>query len=453
MKVDIIIKNCRIARHDVTIRAGIAVCEGKIVAIANDDMLPEAKRVIDAKGKYVIPGGIDPHVHVDWPQWDFTEGTISTTKAAAAGGITTIINHLSGPESLVEIFEKRKPIIEKHSFVDAAFHIGIFTPQQVEEIPIVARLGVSSFKFFLPYRGTEVVPPLVGIDDGILYAGFEMISRLGYPARALVHAENVEIFFMLKKRVLEDGRGDEIEWDEVRPEICEIDGIQRVICFARDTGCPVYIVHISTGDGAEALKHAKEEGIDIRGETCPQYLTLSAGDVDRILGKVNPPIRRNREHQKRLWELIDRGVLDCIGSDHAPCAKKHKADFWNAYVGVAGIQTLLPVMLSEGVNSGRISINKLVEITSYNTARTFGMFPQKGTIEVGSDADLVLIDMEKKTKVHAQHLHHISDFSLFEGKELRGCPVLTMVRGSIVMEEGEITIKKGVGRYIPRPVK
>jgi len=297
------------------------------------------------------------------------------------------------------------------------------------------------------------VPPLVGIDDGILYAGFEKISRLGYPARALVHAENVEIFFMLKKRVLEEARGDDIEWDEVRPEICEIDGIHRVICFARDTRCPVYIVHISTGEGAEAVKRAKEEGLDIRGETCPQYLTLAAWDVDRILGKVNPPIRRNREHQKRLWELINHGVLDCIGSDHAPCSKKHKTDFWNAYVGVAGIQTLLPVMLSEGVNGGRISINKLVEITSYNTARIFGMFPQKGTIEVGSDADLVLIDMEKKTTVHAKHLHHISDFSLFEGKELKGWPVLTMVRGSVVMEEGEVTTKRGGGRYIQRPVK
>jgi dihydropyrimidinase len=145
--------------------------------------------------------------------------------------------------------------------------------------------------------------------------------------------------------------------------------------------------------------------------------------------------------------------LDCIGSDHAPCAKKHKKDFWDAYVGVAGIQTLLPVMLSEGVNKGRISLQKLVEITSYNTARTFGLYPKKGAIEVGSDADLVLLDMEKKQVVRADRLYHISDFSLFEGWKLKGWPVLTMVRGGVVMEGGEITGKAGDGRFVPRPVR
>ncbi|MBN2323318.1 MAG: amidohydrolase family protein [Spirochaetes bacterium] len=453
MKADTVIKNCTIARHDGTVHAGIAVKDGKIAAVCADEMLPDASRVIDAKGGYVIPGCIDPHVHVDWPEWDFTEGTVSTTKAAAAGGVTTIINHLSGPGSLVDIFEERKAAIERSSIVDAAFHIGIFSLAQVGQIEEVAALGVSSFKFFLPYRGTEVVPPLVGIDDGIVYAGFETIARLTRPARALVHAENVEIFFMLKERVLATGRGDEAGWDEVRPEVCEIDGIRRVITFCEHTGCPAYIVHISTGEGAEAVRDAKARGVDIVGETCPQYLTLSEEDVDRTLGKVNPPIRRNREHSKRLWELLASGGLDCIGSDHAPCAKKHKKEFWDAYVGVAGIQTLLPVMLSEGVNRGRIPLTKLVEITSYNTARTFGLYPKKGAIEVGGDADLVLLDMEKTQTVRSERLHHISDFSLFEGKKLTGWPVLTMVRGNVVMEEGEVTKEAGGGRFVPRPAR
>jgi D-hydantoinase len=452
MKVDTVIKNCRIVRIDATIRAGIAIQDGKIIMIAEDRFLPVGKRVIDAGEKFVIPGIIDPHVHVDWPDWDFAEGTHSTTKAAAAGGVTTIINHLSGPGDLVEIFSEKKKIIEDCSLVDAAFHIGIFSERHVEDIPNVARLGVSSFKFFLPYRGSEVVPPLVGIDDGIVYTGFEQISRLGFPARALVHAENVEIFFKLKNRVIREGREREIEWDDVRPEVCEIEGIRRVICFSETTGCPIYIVHVSTGEGAEEIMKAKQRGVDIRGETCPQYLTLSAQDVDRTLGKVNPPIRKNREHQKRLWGWIERGALDCIGSDHAPCARKHKTDFWDAWVGAAGIQTLLPVMLSEGVHGNRISINRLVEITSYNTANTFGLYPKKGAIEVGGDADLVIIDMNRKTVVRAKDLHHISDISLFEGRELTGCPELTMVRGSVVMEDGEITGEKGFGRFIPRTV-
>jgi len=452
MKVDTVIKNCRIVRPDATIRAGIAIQHGKIVMIAEDRLLPEGKRVIDAGEKFVIPGIIDPHVHVDWPDWDFAEGTYSTTKAAAAGGVTTIINHLSGPGDLVETFSEKKKLLDDFSLVDAAFHIGIFSERHVEEIPKVARLGVSSFKFFLPYRGSEVVPPLVGIDDGIVYTGFEQISRLGFPARALVHAENVEIFFKLKNRVIREGREREIVWDDVRPEVCEIEGIQRVICFSETTGCPVYIVHVSTDEGAAEIMKAKQRGVDIRGETCPQYLTLSAQDVDRILGKVNPPIRKNREHQKRLWGWINRGALDCIGSDHAPCAKKHKTDFWDAWVGVAGIQTLLPVMLSQGVHGNKISINKLVEITSYNTANIFGLYPKKGAIEVGGDADLVIIDMNRKNVVRTEDLHHISDISLFEGRELTGYPVLTMVRGSVVMEDGEITGEKGFGRFISRTI-
>jgi len=453
MKVDTIIKNCSIVTIDQVIHAGIAIDKGKIVMIGTTAMLPEAKREIDAYENYVIPGLIDPHVHIDWPDWDFIEGTESTTKSAAAGGVTTIINHLSGPESLIKIFEEKRTIIEKHALVDTAFHMAIFTESQVEEIPAMASAGVPSFKFFLPYRGTEVVPPLIGIDDGIIFCGFEKISTLGYPAIALVHAENVEIFFKLKSKIIREGRENDIDWADVRPGVCEVESIQRVAYFSEVTNCPLYIVHISTKEGANEVKKAQDRGVHITGETCPQYLTLCAKDVDRILGKVNPPLRKSREHNEKLWDALNEGTVKCIGSDHAPCAKKHKTDFWEAWVGVAGIQTLLPVMLSEGVNKKRISINKLVEVCSYNTARTFGLFPAKGIIGVGADADLVILDMESTSVVHADNLYHISDFSLFEGKELTGRPVLTMVRGTTIMEDSEITAKAGTGNFIPRRIQ
>jgi D-hydantoinase len=450
MKVDLTIKNCRIVKHDGIIDAGIAIQNNKIVVIASDAWLPDAVRQIDAHGNYVLPGRIDPHVHVDWPDWDFVEGTESTTRAAAAGGVTTIMNFLSGPGSLVEMFHEKTTLIEHHAFVDSAFHMGIFTESQIDEIPQMAELGVPSFKFFLPYRGTEVVPPLVGIDDGIVFCAFEEISKLGYPGIALVHCENIEIFFKLKAKMIREGRDRDIHWDDVRPVLLEVESIRRTAYFSEVTGCPVYVVHLSSKEGVEQIRLAKAQGIDVTCETCPQYLTLTAEDVDRVLGKVNPPLRRNREHSDTLWEALRNGVVECIGSDHAPCATKHKQDFWDATVGFAGIQTALPVLLSEGVNKNRITLSKLVEVCSYNVARTFGLLPKKGVIEVGADADLVIIDVNKPFTVQAKELYHISDFTPYEGRELTGCPVLTMVRGNVVMENGEIVGDSGTGKYVPR---
>ncbi|MBN1838142.1 MAG: amidohydrolase family protein [Spirochaetales bacterium] len=449
MKADTVIKNAAIVRPDRCIEGHIAVQEGRVVQISAGSP-PQGGREIDARGRYVIPGLIDPHMHFDWPDWDLAEGTRSATRAAAAGGYSTVIHHLSGAGSLEEIFRQGREIVEANACIDTGFHLAVFNEEQVAEIPRVARLGVPSFKFFLPYRGSEVVPPLTGIDDGIVYCAMEAIAGLGYPGLAMVHCENVEIFFRLKDRVLREGRGDRVNWADVRPVVCELESIGRIACFSEITGCPVYIVHVSSKQGAAAIKGARERGVRMTGETCPQYLTLTAGEIDRVLGKVNPPIRREQEHSQSLWQALNSGALQTIGSDHAPCARKHKQEFWEAVVGVAGIQTVLPVLLSEGVNRNRISINKLVEVTSYNPARTFGLYPDKGAIEVGAWADLTILDMQKKQVVRAAELHHISDFSLYEGRELTGWPVLTMVRGTVVAEDGEVIGEPGTGRYVPR---
>jgi dihydroorotase (multifunctional complex type) len=490
VKVDLVIRNCTIVKHDRHFDGSVAVDKGRIVQIAGADAskgsgisrqgtaaiggleggafsngtspngspsdrgsardFPRGKREINAGGKHLIPGCIDPHMHFDWPDWDLAEGTESATKAAAAGGYTTVIHHMSGPERLPEVFRTRKEVIEGRAFVDAAFHMAVFSEEHLEDIPRMAALGVPSFKFFLPYRGSEVVPPLTGIDDGIVYLGLERIARLGPPAIALVHAENVEIFFRLKNRVLAEGRGNDVGWEDVRPVVCELEAIRMVACFSEVTGCPVYIVHVSSREGAAEIKQAADRGVRIAGETCPQYLTLTAGEIDRVLGKVNPPIRREGEHREALWRALNTGGLRCIGSDHAPCARKHKREFWEAVVGVAGIQTVLPVLLSEGVNKGRIDLHKLVEITSYNPARTFGLWPDKGAIEIGASADLVILDTAKKRTVRAKELHHISDFSLYEGRELTGWPVVTILRGEVVVEDGQVVGKPGMGRFVPR---
>lgn len=453
MRVDLKITNCQIVKPDQTLSAGLAINDGRIVMIARDGLLPEAEREIDARGDYVLPGFIDPHMHVDWPDWDLIEATEASTKAAAAGGYTTVINFLSCPGSLVEFFGDAKKVFEVHSYVDAAFHMAIFTEDQIGEIQKMGDLGVPSFKFFLPYRGSEVVLPLVGIDDGIVYMGFKEIARMGYPAKAMVHCENIEIVFKLKDRFMRAGDDADLTWDDVRPPVCEYEAIQRMVAFSEDTNCPFYIVHMSTKEGVRELKWARDRGIRVTGETCVQYLTLTARDVDRTLGKVNPPLRKDREHGQRLWEALDEGIVECIGSDHAPCARKHKTDFWTATVGMAGIQTLIPVLLTEGVHKKRITINKLAEICSYNVAKTFGLLPQKGLIEVGADADLVVLDMARKSTVQADKLYHISDFSPFEGRDLTGGVKHTILRGKLIIEDGQVVGKPGNAKFVPRALR
>lgn len=451
MAINTIIKNCNLVTVASIEKGNIAIKNGKIVAITDkSELLPKADRIIDAKGNYVIPGVVDPHVHLAYPDWPFDEDVRFSTRAAAAGGVSTVIHLLLEPGSLVKGLENSKTIFEQNASVDGAFHAAIFSEQHINEIGEVAKLGITSFKFAIPYRGAEVIPPVQGIDDGIVFFAFQEIAKLGYPGLAMVHAENIEIFFKYKERFLKEGRMD-MHWHDTRPNFAEIEAMLRCIYFAKVTGCPLYIVHMTVREGPDVIRKAKAEGVNVIAETCPQYLVLARFDADRVLGKVNPPLR-GKEDNEALWQGLRDGVIEAVGSDHAPCAMKHKKDFWNAIVGFAGLETMLPIMLSEGVNKGRISFEKLVEVCCQNPAKIFGIFPQKGTIAIGSDADLVIVDMKKQVKIHADKLHHISDFTPYEGMEVKGWPVLTMVRGNIVMEEGKIVAEPGFGRFVPASV-
>lgn len=445
MRADTLIKNGRLVfPHGIT-EGNIYVKNGTIVAITNDDTINEAEEVIDASGKYVLPGLIDTHVHIGWPDWPFADDVGPTTKAAAAGGVTTVMNYVMAPESLVEGVKQQQKLFEEGSYVDGNFHGMIFSEKNIDEIPEVAAMGVRSFKFFLPYRGSEAVPPAVGIDDGILYLGFKKIAELSPKGRALCHAENIEIFFKLKDQFLRDG-SENIDWHDTRPNFSEVESIRRVAFFSELTGCPSYIVHMSVKEGPEEIRQARARGIDIVGETCPQYLTLTKKNTDRILGKVNPPLR-DTEDNEALWAGLNNGSLSCLGSDHAPCAKKHKKEFWSAVVGFAGVQTTLPVMLTEGVAAGRITLDKLAEINR-NNARIFGLSPRKGEIAVGADADLVIVDMQKEFTIKASELQHISDFTPYEGKKVKGLPAITLVRGSIIWKDGKIC-GSPKGKFVP----
>jgi len=284
----------------------------------------------------------------------------------------------------------------------------------------------------------------------LMYLGFKEIGELfkeGFTVHARTHCENIEIFSQIKNTFIENEL-QPMSWHETRPSVCENEAIIRTIYLAKITGCPITIVHMSTKESVDLVAEAKGHGIRISGETCPQYLTLSVENTDRNLSKVNPPIREKKDI-KRLWEGIGEGLLDMIGTDHWPVHKAKKSDFWKGEVGLSTVECWLGILLSEGVNTGVISLETLVEMCCYNPAKMFGLTPEKGMIEVGSDADLTIVDLNKEVMIGERPHYSDTDFNIFSGWRLKGWPVLTMLRGKVVMEQGKIHSHPGQGKYIP----
>jgi dihydropyrimidinase len=453
MEADILIKNGQIVNPEKTFDADLAIKHGKILAIIESlgaDSI-QAKEVIDAKGKYVLPGVIDPHVHLGFgaghKEWE------TETRSAAIGGVTTIINYLTSSSSYEDVFFENKEAGEKTSYIDFAFHFTVMGDNHICGLEkYVNELGVTSFKLLMNIRGEEgAYLGVKGIDDGYMYDFFRNVARL---KRCIVclHAENIEIVWRLRKQIMETGRDDLLAWMECRPGFVEAESICRAAFFAKLTKCPIYIVHLSGKEGLKEIERSKYflGDIPIHVETCPHYLTHTSNMDLGSVGKVNPPLRK-MEDIEALWRGISTGLIDTFGSDHLARKKDSKiGSIWKASAGFPGIAMTLPVLLSEGVNKGRIPINKVVEITSYNVAKIFGCYPKKGSIQPGSDADLVLVDLNLEKEVTSADLESFAGWSLYEGWKLKGWPVITILRGNVVMKDGKVVSEKGYGKFIKR---
>ncbi len=295
----------------------------------------------------------------------------------------------------------------------------------------------------------------LGFDDGTIYLAMEKAAEIGPPGLICIHPENYQIVRIFEERLKRAGRTDMAAWDERSPHFCEAGHIRTYAYYAGVTGCPLYIVHTTTREGINEIQKARAEGVKIYSQTGHHYLTLS-----HDVWKINVPLR-DEESMKYLWESLRAGIVDCIGSDHVDWGmSREQMDKGNVWETISGfpsrVESLLPVMLTEGVNKGRITLERLVEICCENPARAFGIYPKKGTITVGSDADLVIVDLQRTIKVSRDMIHSSPGWSLWEGMELKGWPVMTVLRGNIVMEraEGErrakIMMDKPIGRYIPR---
>jgi dihydropyrimidinase len=457
---DLIIHGGRVVFPEGIVTADIAASGGVITAIGEAGSLTGGSRRIDATGLHVFPGIIDPHVHLQTFADPFDVNVLTETRNAAIGGVTTMIPMLLNREdaslSFLEYFPWARQAVEEKSVIDSAFSAVVGTTKQIDELPQFANeCGVCTYKFYMAYTQDEAtVFGILAVDDAQFLHGLEVVRDIGWPARAMVHAENMSIIHPLKAQYIAEGRRDLRAWTDARPDVAEEEATRRAIWYTRETRSRLYIVHMTIGRGVEWVRQARADGVDVIAETCPHYLVLTKDDDDKVgrLAKVNPPLR-DAESAELLWGGLNSGDVTCLGSDHStivPKPDKMKDSIWDAVPGFPGMGMLLPIMLSEGYHKGRITLEQLSAVLTRNNAQTYGLYPRKGAIRVGSDADFALVDVDEEREVTPEYMQSAADWGLYDGWKVKGWPVMTIVRGETVMERGRITADPGHGHYVPR---
>jgi dihydroorotase/allantoinase len=450
MTADLVIQNCKIATHDGEIGSdlGVAVENGKITATGATNQLPAANEVIDADGDYLVPGIIDCHVHNRSPGAEYKEDWETATSAAAAGGVTSIITMgiNDPPVNCPENYHLKHNLARENAIVDFQT-IAFPDPGDVESIQPLHEAGCVGFKVLLATSNDALA-----VNDGQLYEMMKEIAKTGKPLA--IHAENDEMNKYYKDKFQQAGKSEPIHHARSRPVISEIEAVSRSILFAEQTGCPIHIVHLGSGSGVEKIIEAKKRGVNVTAETLPQYLRFSE-DVLRKKGnaaRMNPPIREQEEREK-LWKHgIDDEGIDCIGTDHAPHTPEEKGmddplETWGTLSGFVGLETEVPSMLTF-VNEGKIPMDKWIYMHSTRPAQIYGLYPQKGSLQVGTDADFTLFNPEETWTLDARDLHSKTKVSPFDGESFTGKVTRTIVRGDLVYDHGTVTGKSGYGKQI-----
>ena len=445
MKFDLVIKNGKIVSSQGTYADDdIALKDGKVAAIDRRGSFTDARKTIDATGKYVLPGIIDAHVHFREPGYEYKEDFGTGSTAAACGGVTTVLDMPNNLPfcSTPKAFKDKMALVASKAYVDYGFVVAI-TAETVEDVPALAAAGANVYKIFMGSTVGGVPAP----DDGGMLRAFELIRETGL--RVGVHAENNPIIDYLTAKLKAAGRTDPLAHVEARPAVAEAEAIQRAILFARVTGCKLHIYHLSSKEGVEMIREAQARGLDVSAETGPHYLILDENYMKKVGGvmKINPPIR-SRDHGKALWQALLDGTVGVIDTDHSPHSREEKFndDIWKVTPGFVGVETMVPLMLTQ-VNAGKLSLNTYVKLVAENPARLFNLYPRKGTIAVGSDGDFTIVDMDKEGIIDNQKLHSRNTVTPFDGWKIKGMPVYAVVRGNIVMKDGEI-VGKPKGKHI-----
>lgn len=431
------------------LRADLYVKNGKICSIGNNKMI-RARRVLDAAGKYVCPGIIDPHVHLGLFASMETDMQ-SETKAAIMGGITTIGLFMGGRESHFRTFPETQQQAERYSYTDIIPHLVISSEEQKKEIRDYSRyLGVTSFKVYM--NGIQGMIP--SVDDGFIMDVFDEMRKTGKPCMLCCHTENTHLvergIKMARDHYGEKGTID--NWNEAHPAMAEEEAIMRISYLAGKAGIPVYMVHIGTKEGVERLRQIKPFNPYINIETTSPYLSVAGKQRRNALYKMEPPLRED-EDRDALWKAVQDGIIDTIGTDNV-CEtsdeKKPQLPIWDVVPGYSVLQTHLASVLTEGVQNRGLDLTKVITHMTKRPAEKFGVYPQKGSLLPGSDADIVIVDMNLEKEVHSEALVSRSDFSIHEGRRLKGWPTATIKGGQIVMENGMLTATAPAGHIIRR---
>ncbi|MBN2741893.1 MAG: dihydropyrimidinase [Rhodobacteraceae bacterium] len=448
-----VIKNGTIVTADLTYKGDVLIEGGLIIEIGPD---LKGDEVIEATGCYVMPGGIDPHTHLEMPFM----GTYSTddfesgTRAALAGGTTMVVDFaLPAPgEGLLDALKKWDNKSTR-AHCDYSFHMAItwWDKQVFDEMKAVTERGINTFKHFMAYKGALMV------NDDELYSSFKRCAELG--AIPLVHAENGDVVAELSAKLLAEGNNGPEGHAYSRPPQVEGEATNRAIMIADMAGVPLYVVHTSCEESHEAIRRAKMNGKRVWGEPLIQHLTLDESeyfdkDWDHAARRVMSPPFRNKQHQDSLWAGLQSGTLSCVATDHCAFSTEQKrygvGDFTKIPNGTGGLEDRMPMLWTYGVGTGRLTPNEFVAVTSTNIAKILNVYPKKGAVLVGSDADLVVWDPKASKTISAKTQQSAIDYNVFEGKEVTGLPRYTLSRGVVAWADGEIKTKEGHGQFVAR---
>lgn len=449
-QADLLLINGKIVTPDKTCEGSIGVKNGKILCLLENQERIPAKKIIDLNGNYILPGAIDPHVHFQDPGFTQREDFAHGTMAAAAGGITTVLSHpLDNPPTVsFESLKIKEEAYKGNGYVDYGIHMGA-TSKNINEIEQLWKdTGVTAIKMFMCFSVKEF--PYVEKTE--LRKILEKIGQMD--GLAIIHAEDNATIEKMEKEIQASGRKDGKAYNETHPQNAETIAICEVLELLKETGAKAVILHVSTAEGLRLIHQAKQKGIQVYAESAPHLFQFTVEDMEEKDPYLKfSPVMHDKKNQQEMWELLGKGYVDYIGSDHSPYTREEKEkgeeNIWKAPNGIPGIETSLAVFLN-GVNQGKLTLNQLAGMTSRNPAKIYGLGPEKGSMEPGTDADFTVVDMNIEKCITPDELKSKCKWSPYTDVKLKGRPVMTIVRGNVVYDHGKITGSKGYGNYIKR---
>ncbi|WP_059173899.1 allantoinase AllB [Bacillus sp. FJAT-27445] len=448
MAFDLVIKGGNVVLRDGVYNVDIGIKDEKISCIA-EQITDEAKEVINASGQYVMPGMIDTHVHISEPGRTEWEGFETGSKALAAGGTTSYVEMpLNALPATInkEALNLKLEAAKTQNYVDYAFYGGL-VPDNLDKLEELADAGVLAIKCFMSDITSDIPGDFTNVDDYTLYKGMQKLAELDQ--LLCIHAENPSVTSGLSKEFAKAGKNSGVEYAESRPVFTEVDAVQRAILFAKETGCKLHLVHISTSEAVQVIQKAKQEGVDVTVESCPHYFAFTAEEVDEIgpRAKCQPPIRPAKI-QAKLWDELMNGTIDWITSDHSPCTEDLKqGNLWEAWGGISGAQNNVDLMFDLAVKQRGLAVNKFVDLIATHPAERFNL-PHKGEIAVSKDADIILVDPNQSYTVKREDLYYKNKHSAYEGRQIDCRVTKTIVRGNVVFDLEKGIVGNPIGKLI-----